>query len=255
MLTTRRELIVYAAVGLAPRSLKLAPEVLAVSSTTGRTNIKALAFDAFAIFDPRSVFALADTMFPGSGLSDEWRTRQFEYTWLRVAAQHYVDFWTVTGDALVFATNRLKLRLSPDNRAILMNAYLELRPWPDAVQALDSLKKSNLRLAFLSNFTQHMLDANIKHAGLDGRFEHVLSTDQRNTFKPDPHAYQLGLDAFRLTREEVLFVPFAGWDAAGARLFGYPTYWINRQHDPAEEMGVAVEDVGGTFIDLMNFMA
>jgi 2-haloacid dehalogenase len=72
-------------------------------------SIKAVAFDALAILDPRSVFAFADAMYPASGLSDEWRMRQFEYTWLRVAARQYVDFWRVTEDALVFAANRLKL--------------------------------------------------------------------------------------------------------------------------------------------------
>ncbi len=67
-----------------------------------------------------------------------------------------------------------------------------------------------------------MLRANIRSAGLDGMFERVLSTDEARTFKPDPRAYQLGVDALKVKREEILFVAFAGWDAAGAKLFGYP---------------------------------
>ena len=69
------------------------------------------------------------------------------------------------------------------------------------------------------------LTANIKNAGVDGIVEHVISTDQARTYKPDPRAYQLGIETFGRKREQILFVPFAGWDAAGAKSFGYPTFW------------------------------
>jgi 2-haloacid dehalogenase len=219
------------------------------------TRVTAVAFDALAIFDPRPAFAVADEMFPGSGLSDEWRTRQFEYTWLRVAAHHYADVWEVTKEALAFAAARLKLDLRPDDRRRLMNTYFELKPWPDVVSALRTLKNSGLRLAFLSNFTRDMLDANVRSAGLDGMFERVLSTDEARTFKPDPRAYQLGVDALKVKRSKILFVAFAGWDAAGAKLFGYPTYWVNRQRLPPEEMGVRPDGSGETLTDLVTFVS
>ena len=218
--------------------------------------VKAIAFDAFPIFDPRPVFALAEQLFPGRGaeLSNEWRTRQFEYTWLRVAAQHYADFWQVTEDALKFAAARLNLELSRHDGDKLMNAYLELKPWPDVMPALSSFKKSGLRLAFLSNFTLGMLNSNIKSAGLTGLFEHVLSTDQAKTYKPDPRAYQLGMDSLKLRREEILFVAFAGWDAAGAKLFGYPTFWVNRQKLPMEKLEATPDAVGESLTQLVQFI-
>jgi 2-haloacid dehalogenase len=238
---TRREFVVSAAEALAAVAWRLAP-------------IRAIAFDAFPIFDPRSVLASADAMYPGAGLSDEWRTRQFEYTWLRVAARRYVDFWRVTEDALVFAANRLKLKLSPESRATLMNEFLRLSVWPDVIPALESIRRSGIRLALLSNFTPRMLAANIANAGLHGMFEQVLSTDQVRSYKPDPRAYQMGVDALTLTRQEILFVAFAGWDAAGAKLFGYPTFWVNRQQLPGEEMGVSPDGSGETLRDLVTFL-
>lgn len=215
---------------------------------------RAAAFDAFTVFDPRSVSRLADEMFPGTGLSEEWRTRQFEYSWLRVAAGQYVDFWQVTEEALAFSARRLKLDLDAATRSRLMNAYLELKTWPDVFPALNILRDAGLRLAFLSNFTPGMLDANIKSAGLVGVFEDVLSTDRSRTYKPDPRAYRLAIDALRVTREEILFVAFAGWDAAGAEMFGYPTYWVNRQRLPAEELGVLPDGSGETLSDLVDFL-
>ena len=97
----RRLFMTLSATALATRSWTAVPGALPVSPAT-KARIKAVAFDPFPIFDPRPVFALAEELFPGTGLSDEWRTRQFEYTWLRVAAHHYADFWQVTGEALLF---------------------------------------------------------------------------------------------------------------------------------------------------------
>ena len=218
--------------------------------------IKAIAFDAFPIFDPRPVFARAESLYPGKGaeLSDAWRTRQFEYTWLRTAAHRYADFWQVTEDALGFAAQTLKLDLTPEKRTQLMNAYLELKTWPDVLPALRVLKEAGLRLAFLSNFTPRMLAAAIQSSGLEGLFEHVLSTDTLKTYKPDPRAYQMGLDAFRLKREEIVFVAFAGWDAAGAQWFGYPTFWVNRLNSPAEALGNAPDASGSDLNALVRFI-
>ena len=112
-----------------------------------------------------------------------------------------------------------------------------------------------MRLAFLSNFTRDMLDQCIKSAGLDGLFEHVLSTDQAKTYKPDPRAYQLAIDALKLKRDQILFVAFAGWDAAGGKWFGYPTYWVNRLKLPMEELHTRPDGSGESLSDLVQYMS
>ena len=178
-----------------------------------------------------------------------WRTRQFEYTWLRTVAGRYADFWPVTENALVFAARDLKLELDSQRRARLMHSYLELKTWPDVPQALGSLKAAGIRLAFLSNFSRRMLEAGIGNSGLDGMFEQVLTTDDVQQFKPAPGAYQMAVDALGLKREAILFAAFAGWDAAGAKWFGFPTVWVNRLNSPTEELSltpdVTCKDLSG----------
>ncbi len=220
------------------------------------TKIKAVAFDAFPIFDPRPIFALAEQLFPGRGteLGNMWRTRQFEYQWLRAMSGQYADFWQVTEDALVFSCEMLKLDLTSGKRKQLMSEYLELKVWPDVPPALKSLESKGIRLAFLSNATSKILDAGIRNSGLEGIFEHVLSTNEIKTYKPDPRAYHMAIDAFGLELEEILFVPFAGWDAAGAKSFGYTTFWVNRLNLPAEKLGVFPDAIGQNLTDLVSFM-
>jgi 2-haloacid dehalogenase len=109
-------------------------------------------------------------------------------------------------------------------------------------------------VAFLSNLTTKMLSAGIRNSQLEDMFDQVLSTDRVKAFKPDPRAYRMGVDAFALKPEEILFAAYAGWDAVGAKAFGYPTFWVNRQNQPAEELGVAVDANGGNLNDLVTFV-
>ena len=223
---------------------------------TAKPRVRAVALDAFTTFDPRPVAALAERLFPGKGvaLTSTWRTRQFEYSWLRTLMGRYAPFWQVTEEALVFATRMLGLELTGDRRSRLMQAHLEIDAWPDARPALESLRDAGIRLAFLSNFTAPMLDAAVRNAGLEGIFEPHLSTDRVRAFKPDPRAYRMGVNAFSLGREEIVFAAFAGWDAAGAKAFGYPTFWVNRTNAPVEELGVAPDGTGATLRDLVEFV-
>jgi 2-haloacid dehalogenase len=216
---------------------------------------QALAFDGYAVFDPRPVLSRAEALFPGRGaeLVNAWRTRQFEYQWLRGLAGQYVDFRHTTEEGLAYAARQLRLDLTPEKRAQLMQPYFGLTAWPDAASALAALRSSGLRLAFLSNMTQEMLDAGIRTSRLEGLFDLVLSTDRIRAYKPDPKAYQMGVDALRLKREDILYVAFAGWDAAGARWFGYPTFWVNRLDLPPEELGVQPDATGRDLSDLVRF--
>ena len=256
MLATRRDLVVGAAVSATAGAVTAGAVTAAGAAIGAQLGIKAVAFDAFPVFDPRPVFALAEDLFPGKGLElgNAWRTRQFEYTWLRVVSQRYADFWQVTADALVFSAKSLRLDLTEDKRTRLMQAYLDLKPWPDALPALQSMKGAGLRLAFLSNFTPRMLTAVVAGAGMDSMFEALLSTDSIRTYKPDPRAYQLAIDALKLPREEILFVAFGGWDAAGAKSFGYKTFWVNRQNLPVEELDAPPDAIGTTLGDLVSFL-
>lgn len=221
-----------------------------------RSRFKAVAFDGFPILDPRPVFALAEELFPGRGtaLSDVWKIRQFEYSWLRTMGSHYVDFWQITQDALVYAARATGVELIAEKRERLMNAYLQLETWPDVLPVLRRFRDAGLTCSFLSNFSPRMLAGAMASAGLDGLIAHAISTDQAHTYKPDPRAYKLGVDLLGFSRDEILFVPFAAWDAAGAKWFGYPTFWVNRLKQPGEELSVTVDGMGNDLLALEKFV-
>lgn len=217
---------------------------------------RAVVFDGLALFDPRPVAALVGQLVPekAGALVDLWRVKQFDYQWLRALAGRYQDFLESTEEALTFAARALGVELQAATKERLMQAWLQLRAWPDVAPGLRALREANLRLAPLANLTPAMLRNAITSSGLEGLFDEVISTDRARTFKPDPRAYQLAVDVLRVAREEVVFVPSAGWDAAGARWFGFPTYWINRSGAPPEELDAETDGSGAGMDGLVRFV-
>jgi 2-haloacid dehalogenase len=219
--------------------------------------IRAIAFDAYGtLFDVYSVGALAEQLFPGRGaeLSALWREVQIGYTRVRTLSDHYVPFWQVTEDALVFSARKLGLDLTDDDRKRLMSQYACLSAFPENLGALKELKKLGLPLAILSNGTPEMLDIAVKSAGMNGLFDHLLSVEAVKKYKTAPEAYRLGPDAFKLPTREILFVSSNCWDAIGATWFGYTTFWINRSGQPLEELGAQPSVQGRLLTDVVSYV-
>lgn len=237
--------------------LLLSTSVIAqAASKDSKPPFKAVAFDLFVIFDPGSVVPYVEKEFPGKGIefTRAWQSKQFDYAFIHSITNRYEDFFQITGNALEHTAQTMNLALSEDARARLLNTYLTLRPWADAVAALRKLRASGLRIIVLSNFSRKMLRANTGNAGIADLFDELLSTGENRTFKPDPQAYKLALKRLRLRKEEIAFAAFGGWDVYGAKSFGFPTFWVNRFNLPAERLGLSADGTSGDLEGFLNFV-
>jgi len=199
---------------------------------------RAYIFDAYGtLFDVHSVIEAGRAVSTDpQALSNLWRQKQLEYTWLRSLMGRYEDFWAVTEDALRFALRRLGITASEANIETLMDAYLSLLPFPEVTAALARLEGAPLGI--LSNGSPRMLEAAVRSSGLRALLQHVLSVVAVKVYKPSPKVYELGPRAFGVAAREMLFVSSNAWDVAGAKAFGYLTCWCNRAKAPMEALGV-----------------
>jgi 2-haloacid dehalogenase len=219
--------------------------------------IKAIAFDAYAtLFDVFCMDTLADDYFPGQGkqLTALWRQKQIEYTRIRTMSGQFKTFWEITRDALIFAARQLQLPMSDTQRQHLMNQYACLRPFPENQATLEALSAMGIPLAILSNGTAPMLDIAVKFNGMNDLFAHILSADAVKKFKTSPEVYQLAVDAFRLPAEDILFVSSNAWDACAATWFGFQTFWVNRNDQPAEELDITPHATGRLLSDVLAYV-
>jgi 2-haloacid dehalogenase len=215
------------------------------------TAIQALAFDAYGtLFDVHSVISTCNQVFPekGPALSQLWRAKQLEYTWLRSLVGRYEDFWQVTESALVFACRSLNLSCPPATRQKLMDAYLHLDAYPEVPQALRSL--STYKLAILSNGSPRMLAAVVESTGLRGVFSDVISVDEVKIYKPSPRVYELAPRHLKVPQDAIGFISSNFWDIAGAKSFGLWTCWINRFKAQEDELGSRPDAIIGSLAEL-----
>jgi 2-haloacid dehalogenase len=191
--------------------------------------IKAVVFDAYGtLYDIQSVAAITDKAFPGYGeiITQIWRMKQLEYTWLRSLMRRYADFSVVTRDSLAYTLRCLGLKSDPAVFENIMHKYLHLDLYPDAIATLSAMKER--KLAILSNGSTNMLNALVYNTGLDRVLDATISIDSKQVFKPSPEAYTLIEANLGVKPAEVLFVSSNPFDACGAKAFGLKVAWIER---------------------------
>lgn len=169
----------------------------------------------------------------GQVLSDIWRAKQLEYSWVRTMMGAYADFWQLTEQALDFAFAKVP-SADPKLRHKLLDAYWRLDCYPEVPAVLKALKASGAKLAILSNGSPAMLESAVKSAALDLILDDVFSVDAVRRFKTDPSVYDLATTAWRLYPKAISFQSSNRWDVAGAARFGFRTVWVNRAAQPDE---------------------
>ncbi len=199
---------------------------------------KACVFDAYGtLFDIHAPTASISSELgdDADAISNLWRMKQLHYTWLRSLMGTSTELWQVTGDALDHA---LEFHGVSDSaiRAKLMDLYMKLDAYPDAVAALDRLKSSGYATAILSNGSPDMLNAAVTSAGLAPKLDEVISVHDLGVYKPDMRVYQLVLDRLGVTKDQVCFVSSNGCDAWAASHFGFRVAWINRFEQAPERL-------------------
>ncbi|MDQ8726902.1 haloacid dehalogenase type II [Bradyrhizobium sp. LHD-71] len=191
--------------------------------------IKAVVFDAYGtLYDIQSVASVTEQAFPAYGevITQIWRMKQLEYTWLRSLMQRYADFSTVTRESLAYTLEALGLSHDASTFEKIMDKYLHLDPYPDAKATLAALKES--KRAILSNGSRNMLAALVQNSGMVPLLDAVLSVDDAQVFKPSPKTYALVEQALGAGPDEVVFVSSNPFDASGAKAFGFKVAWIER---------------------------
>jgi 2-haloacid dehalogenase len=211
---------------------------------------RAFVFDAYGtLFDVHSVVAALQLVTAeAEAVSLQWRAKQLEYTWLRSLMGSYADFWAVTDEALRFALKRFGIRVTPDQHAALLEAYLHLSAYPEIPGTLAALAPRPCLI--LSNGSPRMLEAAVASSGLAGQFTHLLSADLVKAYKPDPRVYALAFNALGLPKEAIVFVSSNSFDVMGAKAYGFQVAWVNRTNTQADELGLAADIVLSRLDDL-----
>ncbi|WP_270181493.1 haloacid dehalogenase type II [Alkalihalobacillus sp. CinArs1] len=218
---------------------------------------KAFVFDAYGtLFDVFSVIEKCEELFPSNGeaISQTWRKKQLEYSYLRQMMGKYRPFSEVTRDALRYAVAEAGQELTHQNEQALLDAYKELHVYEEVAEVLKELKAHNATIAIFSNGSHDMLDPLVEQSPLSEYIDHIISADDVKQYKPTPASYTHVIDSLGIKRDDVLFMSSNGWDISGAANFGFHTAWINRKEQPVEELSLPPTSIYHDLTGLKKWM-
>jgi 2-haloacid dehalogenase len=233
----------------------------ALASTQPKMNVTAMTqsiyvFDAYGtLLDVNSAVAQhAAAIGPDAArLSELWRAKQLEYSWVYSLIGHYEPFWTLTVRALDYAMRRVP-SVDAALKPKLLDAYRVLGAYPEAINVLCTLRERGVKTAVLSNGNASMLNTAFDGAGLTSFLDRLISVDDACVFKTSPKTYSLVTTAFDVSPSAVTFVSSNRWDVAGATAFGFQSVWVNRAKMPDEYSDFSpvrvVDDLRGVVPDL-----
>ncbi|WP_018876503.1 haloacid dehalogenase type II [Thioalkalivibrio sp. ALE31] len=190
-----------------------------------------LAFDVYGtLIDTQGVTATLEGWMGERApvLARAWREKQLEYTFRRGLMGAYADFDTCTEQALRFCCEVLGIALEAEQEAELLRCYRELPAFADAGSALDELRAEGHRLFAFSNGTAETVSGLLRNAGLEDRFEDLVSVDEIGCFKPDPRVYRHFLQRANVLPQQAWLVSGNPFDVIGAQAAAMRTVWLDR---------------------------
>src|SRR5699024_1934030 len=138
--------------------------------------IKTLVIDVYGtLFDVHSVEKKCEALYKGHGaeISQIWRQKQLEYSFLRQIMGQYEPFKQVTFDALKFALEKLELSYDDVQLQSILSEYKRLEAYVE-VEKVPS-EANDKQLVIFSNGSRDMLEPLIEQSGLTQYFDSVIS--------------------------------------------------------------------------------
>ena len=127
-----------------------------------------------------------------------------------------------------------------------------LRPFPDVVAALTTLKQ-RYRLVILSNGDPDMLENARPYLGVE--FDQAISVTAAGSFKPHVATYRTAAELVGLAPEAILFVANHAFDCVGAKAYGMRTCFVDRRKRPFGEWPYQPDLIVADFKELAERIA
>jgi putative hydrolase of the HAD superfamily len=135
------------------------------------------------------------------------------------------EAWRQTLEACGYASSETALQAAAIH---LEEVFGVQRLFDDAKSLLDAIDPE-LRLAVITNGASDTQRAVLRALGIEDQFRAVIVSGEVGVAKPDPHIFELALNALGVSAEQAWHVgdnPFV--DVAGARAAGLTAVWLNR---------------------------
>lgn len=170
---------------------------------------------------------------PASRVVTWWRRTHFENSMIdALLHREHTSYREIGRQAVGYTLDRAGILHTRDEVEALVSQIERLRPFPDVIGGLQTMKDHGLRLVVLSNGDPDMLERGVAHSGTAHLFDQVISVTEAGTFKPDEATYRIAADLQGVRPEEVCFVANHAFDCIGAKAAGMRAVFVDRRGLP-----------------------
>ena len=169
-----------------------------------------------------------ERLFGDAGLRKAWFSQLLQSALVATVTNVYTDFGTVGIAALEMIAARQGVSLTEEDRQGIRSGMQQLPPHPEVAESLAMLRQAGIRMAALTNSTEIVARAQLRHAGLDHYFEQILSADAVKRLKPAPEPYLMAARQSGIAARDLRLIAAHAWDVAGALRAGCAAAFVAR---------------------------
>jgi 2-haloacid dehalogenase len=202
----------------------------AQESKSGAAVPSILAFDVNeSLLDIQHLAPLFHRLFGDGKFVNEWYAQLILHSEaITLAGGPYTTFFNLSQAVLksMGSIHNVSIQQADLDELGMLSATMPAHP--DVPAGLKQLRDAGFRLVTLTNSPPDAQIKQLKHAGIDGWFEKLLSVDRVRRYKPAPQVYHMAAEELSVPTSAICMVSIHVWDNLGAQNVGCPAALIAR---------------------------
>jgi 2-haloacid dehalogenase len=178
--------------------------------------------------DLAPVRAAMDELVGAEGGFRVWFQRLLQLSMTTTAVARFVDFSTLARHAAEATAATGDKTISDAEWETVVAAFGQLEAYPDVADGLARLREGGWKTVALTNSAGPAVNAQLTGAGVAPLFDHILSVDSVEVYKPASAPYLYAAAVADGEPSNMWMVACHDWDLAGARSAGLSTVFIRR---------------------------
>lgn len=159
-----------------------------------------------------------------------WFQKLLQMAMTSGATDRYQDFTVLAPSALRSIAASIETLLEDDAASRLGTTLSQIAPFPDVVAGLEALRAAGWTTIALTNSALASVTAQVERTGLAPLFDHIVSVDIVQRYKPQSEPYRHALELGGASADNTWMVACHDWDLHGARAVGLRTAYVHRPH-------------------------
>ncbi len=219
--------------------------------------IRTIVFDVNeTLLDMGPLDTFFHNLFGKASVRGQWFNTLLQWSLVTTLTGPWRDFSQLSADSLTDIAAAHGMPLSDDDYSALGDHVQTLPAHSDVLPSLKRLRDAGFTVAALTNSVETTVRAQFEYNGLTEYFDHILSVDAVQRYKPDAAPYHMAARQLGVERGDMRLVAAHSWDVTGAMRAGCAAAFVARNnsalHPAGEQPDIVAETLAGVVDQIIS---